>query len=87
MAKLSDAQAVQVWKALEAAKAKTDCPACGDQLKVNPNLFALQGGAASRAPGTAGPTGRALMCAALGCDRCGYVRLHSLVHLGLGEMV
>jgi hypothetical protein len=79
---------------LERADVKPECPACKQgMLVLDRGQFGLQEVAQLRensmaaASGTAGSTGRIATCVLFSCNRCGFVRMHSLAAIGLDNMM
>ena len=79
---------------LDKVGVKPQCPICQQgMLVLDRGHFALQEVAQVRenptgAPGgTGGATGRIATCALFSCNRCGFVRMHSLTAIGLDNMI
>jgi hypothetical protein len=95
MAEISQQQIQQIITALSRAGAGTrTCPSCQHpQMAVRRVLYALHqavqlhGSPAGTPRGEAGPTGRVALCAAVVCNKCGFLELHDLETLGLQDML
>jgi hypothetical protein len=75
---------------LEKVGVKPECPACKKgMLVIDRGQFGLQEVTQSRenptgaSGGAAGSTGRIATCVLLACNKCGFVRMHSLAAIGL----
>ena len=87
MAHLSEQDVARINAALDAAKASRKCASCGSRdVPLNPEMLALPTAQHGMRAGAV-PTGKAQMCVARVCKRCGYTMLYSVVALGLDSMM
>jgi hypothetical protein len=88
---LSQQQLEQVSAALYRASVRLSCQTCSEgTLEIDRALYALEE-VTARSPhgapeGQAPPRKGRALCVVLSCERCGYMRLHSLAALGLDQM-
>lgn len=94
MTNFSKDQLDKIRALLEKVGVKPECPACKQgMLVLDRGQFGLYEVAQLRenptgAPGgTAGSTGRIATCVIFTCNSCGFVRMHSLMALGLDNMM
>jgi hypothetical protein len=87
MPNLSPQDIARIDHALDAAKVKRKCVACGSsEVKTDDEMRAHW---TARHAATAGAeaTGTAMMCVSRVCQRCGHVMFFSVVVLGLDSMM
>ena len=85
MTNFSKDQLDKIRALLEKVGVKPQCPACKQgMLVLDRGQFGLQEVAPS---GTAGPAGRIATCVLLACNKCGFVRMHSVAAIGLDNMM
>ena len=77
MTNFSKDQLDKIRALLEKVGVKPDCPACKQGMLVPTGAHG----------GTAGSTGRIATCVLFSCNSCGFVRMHSLMALGLDNMM
>ena len=87
MTNFSREQLDKIRAQLEKVGVKPECPVCKrGMLVLDRGQFGLQevGESPTGAPGgTAGATGRIATCVLFACNSCGFVRMHSLMAIGL----
>ena len=94
MTNFSKDQLDKIRALLEKVGVKPECSACKQGMMViDRGQFGLlevaqSHGSPTGAPGgAAGSTGRIATCVLLACNRCGFVRMHSLTAIGLDNMM